>query len=44
MCVCVCMCVLCVKTGRLKTNGDEQDQTEGKKVEKGVTRLIEGQE
>lgn len=41
MCASVCLYVL--RRGERKTNGDEQDGTEGKKVEKGVTRVIEGQ-
>lgn len=40
VCACLRPCVL--RWGERKTNGDEQDGTEGKKVEKGVTRMIEG--
>lgn len=40
--MCVCVCVL--RWGERKTNGDEQDRTEGKKLEKGVTRMVEGAE
>lgn len=42
VCVWLCACV-CKDGWGQKTNGDEQDGTEGKKVEKGVTtRVIEG--
>lgn len=38
------MCMSVCVAGGQKANGDEQDRTEGKKVEKGVTtRVKEGQ-
>ncbi len=41
-CVRVCACLRVLRWGEQKTNGDEQDGTEGKTVEKGVTRVKEG--